>query len=49
METNDELKYLLAYMSKAMGFTDAMEFVYNKEKQFKEETHVINAQKKKSS
>ena len=34
METNDELKYLLAYMSKAMGFTDAMEFVYNKEKQF---------------
>ena len=34
METNDELKYLLAYMSKSMGFTDAMEFVYNRNKQF---------------
>ena len=34
METNEVLKYILAYMSKAMGFTDAMDFVYNKEKQF---------------
>ena len=34
METNPELKYILAYMSKSMGFTDPMEFVFNKEQQF---------------
>lgn len=34
METNSELKYILAYMSKSMGFTDPMEFVFNKEQQF---------------
>lgn len=34
METNNELKYLLAYMSKSMGFTDPMEFVFNPDQQF---------------
>ena len=34
METNPELKYILAYMSKSMGFTDPMEFAFNKEQQF---------------
>ncbi len=34
METSKELKYILAYMSKAMGFTDPMEFVFNQEQQF---------------
>ena len=34
METTDELKYILAYMSKALGFTDPMEFAFDREKQF---------------
>lgn len=34
METNKELDYILAYMSKALGFTDPMEFIYNKDQQF---------------
>lgn len=34
METAKELKYILAYMSKAMGFTDPMEFVFNSDQQF---------------
>ena len=34
METAPELKYILAYMSKSMGFTDPMEFAFNKEQQF---------------
>ena len=34
METSRELKYILAYMSKSMGFTDPMEFVFNQEQQF---------------
>ena len=34
METSKELKYILAYMSKSMGFTDPMEFVFNQEQQF---------------
>ena len=33
METSKELKYILAYMSKSMGFTDPMEFVFNQEQQ----------------
>ena len=33
METNPELKYVLAYMSKSLGFTDPMEFQFSKEKQ----------------
>ena len=34
MDNNEELKYILAYMSKSLGFTDPMEFVFNKDKQF---------------
>ena len=34
METSPELKYILGYMSKAMGFTDPLEFVFDEEKQF---------------
>ncbi len=34
METSKELKYILAYMSKAMGFTDPMEFAFNQDQQF---------------
>ena len=34
METNKELKYTLAYMSKAMGFTDPNEFAFNQDGQF---------------
>ncbi len=34
METSKELKYILAYMSKAMGFTDPNEFAYNQDMQF---------------
>ncbi|MBR6949583.1 MAG: hypothetical protein IKH54_05285 [Bacilli bacterium] len=34
MENNDELKYILAYMSKSLGFTDPLEFVFNKDKQY---------------
>ena len=34
METTSELRYILAYMSKSLGFTDPMEFAFNKDKQF---------------
>lgn len=34
METAQELKYILAYFSKSMGFTDPMEFSFNPDKQF---------------
>lgn len=34
MGTSKELKYILAYMSKSMGFTDPMEFVFNQDQQF---------------
>ena len=34
METAPELKYILAYMSKAMGFTDPLEFVFDENGQF---------------
>ena len=34
METNKELKYILAYMSKSMGFTDPNEFAFNQDQQF---------------
>lgn len=34
METSKELKYILAYVSKAMGFTNPMEFVFNQDQQF---------------
>ena len=34
MNNNKELKYLLAYISKTMGFTDPLEFKFNEEQQF---------------
>ena len=43
METTDELKYILAYMSKSMGFTDPMEFVFDKDKQFIFESILFSA------
>lgn len=43
METTDELRYILAYMSKSMGFTDPMEFNFNKEKQFIFESILFSA------
>ena len=43
METNDELKYILAYMSKSLGFIDPMEFYFNKDKQFIFESIMFSA------
>ena len=34
MENNKELKYILAYMSKSMGFTSPNEFVFDPDQQF---------------
>ena len=34
MDNNQELKYLLAYMSKTMGFTDPLDFKFDEDKQF---------------
>jgi len=34
MDTTKEIKYILGYMSKALGFTNPMEFVFNQENQF---------------
>lgn len=43
METNEELKYVLAYMSKSLGFTDPMEFYFNKDKQYIFESIMFSA------
>ena len=43
METTEELKYILGYMSKALGFTNPMEFVFNKDKQFIFESILFSA------
>ena len=43
METADELRYILAYMSKSMGFTDPMEFAFEKDKQFIFESILFSA------
>ena len=43
METTEELKYILAYMAKSLGFIDPMEFVFNKEKQFIFESILFSA------
>ncbi len=43
METTDELKYILAYMSKSLGFTDPMEFNFDKDKQFIFESIIFSA------
>ena len=43
METTDELKYILAFMSKSLGFTDPLEFNFNKDKQFVFESIMFSA------
>lgn len=43
MDANEELKYILAYMSKSLGFSDPMEFQFNKEKQFIFESIMFSA------
>ncbi len=43
MDANDELKYILAFMSKSLGFTDPMEFNFNKDKQFVFESIMFSA------
>lgn len=43
MDNNDELKYILAYMSKALGFTNPQEFLFNKDKQFVFESIIFSA------
>ena len=43
METTEELKYILVYMSKSLGFVDPMEFIFNKEKQFVFESIMYSA------
>ena len=43
METTDELKYILAYMAKSLGFIDPMEFAFNKDKQFIFESILFSA------
>ncbi len=43
METTEELKYILAYMSKSLGFIDPMEFAFNKDKQFIFESILFSA------
>ena len=43
METNEELKYILAFMSKSLGFVDPLEFTFNKEKQLVFESIMFSA------
>lgn len=43
METSKELKYILAYMSKSLGFTEPMEFVFNEGQQFVFESIMFSA------
>ena len=43
MENNKELKYLLGFISKLMGFTEPMEFLFNSEQQFNFEAIIFSA------
>lgn len=43
METNKELKYLLCFISKLMGFTDPLEFLFNQDQQFNFESIIFSA------
>lgn len=43
MEANEELKYILAYMSKSLGYTKAMDFAFNSDKQFIFESIMFSA------
>ena len=42
-DTNEELKFILAYMSKSLGFVDPMEFNFNKDRQFIFESILFSA------
>ena len=43
METTKEINYILAYMSKSLGFTEPMEFLFNKDQQFIFESIIFSA------
>lgn len=43
MDTNQELLYILAYMSKSLGFSNPMEFTYNREQQYIFESILFSA------
>ena len=43
METTEELKYILAFMAKSLGFVDPLEFSFNKDKQFVFESIMFSA------
>ena len=43
METNHELKYILGYVSKSLGFTPPLEFAFNTDKQFIFESIMFSA------
>lgn len=43
MDTNKELKYMLGYISKSLGFTNPMDFVFNNDKQFIFESIMFSA------
>ena len=43
LETNKELRYILGYMSKSLGFTEPMEFAFNKDQQFIFESILFSA------
>lgn len=43
MENNKELKYLLCFCSKLMGFTDPIEFSFNQDQQFNFESIIFSA------
>lgn len=43
MENNKELKYLLCFVSKLMGFTEPEEFLFNSEQQFNFEAIIFSA------
>ena len=43
MDAAGELKYVLAYMSKSLGFTNPLEFVFDKDKQFVFESIMFSA------
>ena len=43
METAKELKYMLAYISKSMGFIDANEYAFNEDRQFVFESIMFSA------
>lgn len=43
MENNKEIKYLLCFISKLIGFTDPMEFLFNQDQQFNFESICFSA------